>query len=894
MLNEAELSDWFQRLAIPVHGRAAIHQVRSSDPARRVGGGRLNVSGRYPSRKMGVTIQFESHRVELAEIYEMEHDVDLFEYYDQPPSFKLDYQAASGKRLGVIHTADYFTIRTDGAGWVECKTDDELARLSERNPNRYRLKDGRWGCPPGERYAAPLGLSYTVRSTRDINWVYQANVQFLEDYFGDTPVVPSAKAETVRSHVAAQPGISLEDLIAAVAGRCSRDDIFWLIAQDRLFVDIRAERFVELSKVKVFTDAGAARIGGGAEFQRPPVASAECIVAPGCIVTWDSRPWKILNLGQTTVSLLGEDQSISELPLEGFEALVKTGRILGARSNGPTVPNCEVLELISNASEAELRRANDRYKWVCQSLQGNVSESEGVPVPGRTLRRWVSRYRKAELLFGSGFLGLLSDIARRGNASGKLPEATKLLMDEFIDKDYETLKQKTKWTSWLALRLECEGRGIIAPSYKTYSLAIRRRPGFEQTLKRRGHRAAYAKEAFYWEVDLKTPRHGDRPFEIGHIDHTELDIELVCSLTGHLLGRPWLTILTDAFSRRLLAFYVTFDAPSHRSCMMVLRECVYRQGRLPQIVVVDGGREFGSTYFETLLARYRCTKKTRPPAKARFGSVVERMFGTTNTQFIHNLQGNTQITRCVRQVTKGVNPRGQAVWALKELRDHLAAYFYEVYDTMDHVALGQSPREAYNAGLASTGERMHRIIPYDREFMIYTLPATGRGTAKVSPGRGVKVHHLYYWCDSFQRPDVENSHVEVRYDPFDAGLIYAFVENRWRECIGEYHHVFQGHSRKEVMLAAEELRKRRQNHSQSFPVTAKKLAELLKATEITEGILQQRLRDLEVARANSDMRGAAAAASLPSSSVRDSGGSLDAGSDEREDSSITPQIYEEF
>ena len=75
MLNEAELSDWFQRLAIPVHGRAAIHQVRSSDPARRVGGGRLNVSGRYPSRKMGVTIQFESHRVELAEIYEMEHDL---------------------------------------------------------------------------------------------------------------------------------------------------------------------------------------------------------------------------------------------------------------------------------------------------------------------------------------------------------------------------------------------------------------------------------------------------------------------------------------------------------------------------------------------------------------------------------------------------------------------------------------------------------------------------------------------------------------------------------------------------------------------------------------------------------------------------------------------------
>jgi transposase InsO family protein len=82
--------------------------------------------------------------------------------------------------------------------------------------------------------------------------------------------------------------------------------------------------------------------------------------------------------------------------------------------------------------------------------------------------------------------------------------------------------------------------------------------------------------------------------------------------------------------------------------MMILRQCVRRHGRLPQILVIDGGPEFHSTYFETLLARYEVTKKTRPPAQARFGSVCERLFGTTNTQFIHNLRGNTQITRNVR------------------------------------------------------------------------------------------------------------------------------------------------------------------------------------------------------------------------------------------------------
>jgi hypothetical protein len=73
-----------------MEGRSVIHQIRSSDPARRVGGGHRNVSGRYPSKKMGVTIQFESHRVELARIYELEHDPDVLEYWDQPPQFLID------------------------------------------------------------------------------------------------------------------------------------------------------------------------------------------------------------------------------------------------------------------------------------------------------------------------------------------------------------------------------------------------------------------------------------------------------------------------------------------------------------------------------------------------------------------------------------------------------------------------------------------------------------------------------------------------------------------------------------------------------------------------------------------------------------------------------------
>jgi transposase InsO family protein len=128
---------------------------------------------------------------------------------------------------------------------------------------------------------------------------------------------------------------------------------------------------------------------------------------------------------------------------------------------------------------------------------------------------------------------------------------------------------------------------------------------------------------------------------IVHIDHTQLDLELRSSATGRLLGRPWATLLMDAYSRRILAVYLTFDAPSYRSCMMALRLCVSRFGRFPQTVVVDGGSEFHSVYFDTLLARYGCIKKTRPGGQSRFGSVIERLFGTTNTELIFNLLGNT-------------------------------------------------------------------------------------------------------------------------------------------------------------------------------------------------------------------------------------------------------------
>ncbi|MHC5916989.1 MAG: integrase catalytic domain-containing protein, partial [Nostoc sp.] len=400
--------------------------------------------------------------------------------------------------------------------------------------------------------------------------------------------------------------------------------------------------------------------------------------------------------------------------------------------------------LLKQASIDDLIEASRRYSIISPYLQG--AKADFSEISSRTFYRWVGNWRYHEKQSGYGYLGLLPKREKKSvKNQGKLPSQTQKLIDEFIQNDYLNLKQKGKFAAYGSLQKACTSLGLIPPSYKTFVKNIQKVPEYETKLKRQGKRKAYENESFYWKLELTTPRHGDRPFEICHIDHTELDIELVSSFSKINLGRPWATFLIDAYSRRILAIHLTFDPPSYRSCMMVIRECVRRYGRFPATLVVDGGKEFQSAYFETLLAAYSCTKKTRPGAKPRFGSVCERMFGTANTMLIHNLQGNTQITRNPRGVTKSVNPKNLAICTLSSLYHNLCNWADEFYDNKEHPALSQSPREAFEYGLVATGLRRHKIIPYDNNFRIFTLPTTTKGTAKVVPNNGIKINNIYYW-----------------------------------------------------------------------------------------------------------------------------------------------------
>ena len=852
MITDAEFDQWCRRLKLEEKARQEIQHIRSSEPSRLVGGGKKNVSGRYPSRKMKVTIQFESHKVELPFIYQLEHDEDVLEFYDQPPPFKINYQSASGRTLGFYYTPDFFVIRTNSAGWVECKTEEKLPQLAQKSPNRYCLGDDhQWHTPPAEKYAQQFGFYFRLWSDAEIDWTLQRNLEFLEDYYkADCDQVKKSALNSVISMVSAQPGLTLAELLRHAEG-VSSDELYCLIAAEKIYVDLSAAPLAEAQRCSVFRDQLSASSFNAIVLSQTAgelITSSVINLSPGTPISYNGKSLTIALVGETEILLQTEDKEPVELALATFDNLVRQGKITRLRTEVKGELTTEAMELFKKASEKDLRDANCRYRLIQPYLDGRSIRSNTEQE--RSLRNWLAAYARAQQQYGYGYLGLLHFDTQKGNRNRKLPQRILEQIDKFIQQDYETKKQKRKQAVYAAFVHSCASAGIPddqIPSYKTFIKEIKRRSGYEQILKREGSRAAYRLEPFSWELELTTPRHGDFPFQIGHIDHTESDIELRCSKTGRVLGRAWITFLVDALSRRILAVYASYDPPSYRACMMVLRICVKRHGRLPQIIVTDNGKEFHSTYFETLLALFECTLKHRPAAKSRFSGVCERLFGTTNTQFFYNLAGNTQSTKKVRLMTKSVNPKNLSLWTLGLLYLYLCKWVDEVYDTTIHPALeGQSPREAFTSGIVQYGSRDHCRISYDDNFRILTLPTTQKGKAKVKPGIGVKIEHKHYWSNAFRAPEVENSLVEVRYDPFNAGIAYAYVRGQWVECISEYYALFRGRSEKEIQLATAQLKKHKQNHAANYKVRARQLGQFLASTEAEELLLEQRLRDEQI------------------------------------------------
>ena len=329
-LSKEGFEQWCRRLGLSDQAKVVITPIRTLPPARHVQNSAGNVSGTYPSLKMECAIQFESHRNELPFVYLIDHDPDVVEFYDQPAGeIKLKYRNQDDTRnVTARHTPDFFVVREDGAGWVECKMEDDLVRLAKEKPFRYQQHlDGSWFCPPGEAYAAQFGLTYRLFSSGEIDRTYIQNLRFLGDYLrGSPPPVSPDVALAICTVVMSQPGIRLLNLIKTLH-RGKADDIYQLILTHQLYVDLLAVRLTDYGHVQVFLDQAQAESYAtlqptSTSLPRPSTLQ----LTIGAPIILDGKAWIIFNPGVTEVLLLSEDKQVMPVPKEAFEELIRSGR----------------------------------------------------------------------------------------------------------------------------------------------------------------------------------------------------------------------------------------------------------------------------------------------------------------------------------------------------------------------------------------------------------------------------------------------------------------------------------------------------------------------------------------------------------------------------------------
>lgn len=439
------------------------------------------------------------------------------------------------------------------------------------------------------------------------------------------------------------------------------------------------------------------------------------------------------------------------------------------------------VDRLPEGSPAEIQEAVQRYKFILPLLEKECTADE-VAVTAGVSARTVFRWKKAFEEVG-GIDGLGPAHWRKGNRLPKIPPQIEELMADFIDSHYLTKSNKSRNHVYQLIKDVCKQKGFFPPSKKTFYRRLDELSDTKANKERKGAKSAYQTTAYRGLCDVGDE---DWPFseatrflERCHIDHTQMDVELIDE-DGVELGKPWLTLVVDEYTSFVLAFYLSFDSPSVITLMCVARLMVISHEVFPESVVVDGGKEFESIYFEKLMAKFRTAIISRK-GKPRGGGAVERFFGFLDKMVTHNLTGNTTLTKHVRKLSASHNPKKLAIWQPRELHDGLSEifeyfnYFYPILDT-------KPPNLLRDTSIRKDGMRKARKVKYDDDFYMRTLPEPKRPTAQLRRGKHIQVNRVEYWHPSFRAVKRDGETAPLRYDPFNLNHVYIFYKHEWIRC----------------------------------------------------------------------------------------------------------------
>ncbi|KVR40954.1 Mu transposase C-terminal domain-containing protein [Burkholderia multivorans] len=770
MLDKFQLTDLFDKLGTPEKGRQLILDARAQAPVRRVNPQPGSVVTILASQKMGREIRTETRHIEFAAAVTKEHSNDVIEYYTAPCELKLKLvDESTGEIHNILHIPDFLTVREDGFTLEEWKSESKLARLEEKYPWRYsKGSGGEWYAPQIEKYLADLGIRYRVFSDASIPRRRVDNLLYLADYLHLAEPCPDDVLmrlhEVLREHGSLTFMELLElDFDADILNRA--------IAGNRVATDLDGQSLGDKRNFRLYRDEALRdfMLADTRSGSLPGVDRFALNIANGARFVFEGNELTIVMVAGDSIVCNKQDGSTITLSRMWLESAHEKGHV-----TSPQEDQQSRLDL-SRYSEEDFDTALRR-----QALLENDAGKIQIQVSDRTLRRWKKRQSIALANGYNEVLALVPGTGAKGNRTQRLSNRQLELMDDIIEREWlnsKAINFKTCYRMMLVAFADAEEK---APSYPTLIARIKARETNDDVRTRHGKRLAYQKNTFIDVLYHDTPIHGSRPFQYVHIDHTQLDIEVVSSRTGKPLGRPWLTLAVDAWSRRIVAFYLTFDSPSYISVMMTVRDMVRRFNRLPEFIVVDNGTDFLSTAFESFLRAMGTHLRFRPAGQPRHGAVLERMFGRLNTEYIHNLAGNTKGTKNVRTLSGSHLPEKLAVWTLRALYAGIQRWACEFYDQNVHPALDESPREAFVRGMRENGKRPQTHIQFNRDFLIATCPPVDRtGTRQIHRQRGVKVDQRFYWNAAFDSARLDGESLMVRYDPWDASSVYVRIKDVW-------------------------------------------------------------------------------------------------------------------
>ncbi|MGZ8219145.1 Mu transposase C-terminal domain-containing protein [Methylomagnum sp.] len=443
-------------------------------------------------------------------------------------------------------------------------------------------------------------------------------------------------------------------------------------------------------------------------------------------------------------------------------------------SDPPLLPEPGVATLPEAAWREARRRAEVIVPLAASARLGHAAVDHAATALGLSRRQvytWVRRYRQGE--------GLLTDLVPRrsngGRSQSRLPAATERLITEALEQRYLTRPKPSE----AALRREvvrrCRRTGLKPPARNTVRARLDRLDPVRVAGRREGPDAARRLRA----VAGATPEVA-APLDLVQMDHTPVDLIVVDAAGREPLGRPYLTLAIDVFSRAILGFLVALEAPSATSVGLCLAhaaadkrpwlehrgiEAEWPMHGKPRVLSVDNAAEFHGEALRRGCEQHGIELRFRPPGQPQYGGVVERVLGTLMAR-VHELPGTTFSNPAARG---DYAAERDAALTLAEL-EHWLALAIAVYHGSVHGALGQTPAARWREGLAGGGPP--RSVAHPDAFLIDFLPVFRRTLGR----GGFVLDHIGYYSDALKpwiaRRDRREKFL-VRRDPRDLSRIWV-------------------------------------------------------------------------------------------------------------------------